>query len=466
MARQTWTIRGRLEVDHLLPELEAILGSSSPLDGITVKVSARSRVLTTWGTWNSWGTVTTGANGSFSVSKERGSDRRQFKVRILFDSDRLRIKEGQETSISLGNDGFPLDIEFDLTDKDWHEVHNDKDGAAPDGRRAGLHDLGTIKARPRLVREHADLWLLYGMVFDSLADMGPNFAMDRKLVVKYPMGIANNSAASNSYSNPLNGRLYIKEGEFESRTLLHELMHQWAYDRTRGEDGMAWQLVKHGDTHAPREATTFVPFHEAFADWSAYQLLERISDGDLTTFLEGNSQTHPERPHTRAHLGAPLGASERFLANVDFTERGWRSLFTLLVHPRMHGFDFNQPMDDTTPQYALARRVVAGSCSELTPGLTFRKVLAILNTHEDIPGADRKLGNDDLDFDDFLARARRIHDQVTPEIVATLKSCLDPNATDNPCPPVAEGDKATAVRTPSASLSVDAAVRASRLSRP
>lgn len=466
MAKQTWTIRGRVEVRHLLPELVQILGAESPLAGITVKVSARSRVLMTWGTWNSWGTVVTGSDGSFSISKQKGSDRRQFKVRILFDSDRLRIKEGQETSISLDSDGFPIDIEFDLTDKDWHELHNDKDGAAPDGRRAGLHDLGTLRASPRLVREHADLWVLYGMVFDTFADMGPDFAFDRKIVVKYPMGIANNSAASASYSNPLNGHIYIKDGEFHSRTMIHELMHQVVYDRTTGEDGMAWQLVKHGTTHAVREATTFVPFHEAVADWSAYEVLRRISNGTMTTFAEDNSQSNPQLPHTRAHLGAALGDSERFLANVDFTERGWHSLFTLLVHPRMHRFDFNQPMDDTTPHYALERRgLVAGSCTELSPDLTFRKVLAILNTHDDIPGADRRLGNDDLNFDDFLERARRVHDQVTSEIVATVKSCLDPNATDNPCPPGSGLEKSTQARPASAHLSVDAA-RAGRVRRP
>jgi len=45
-------------------------------------------------------------------------------------------------------------------------------------------------------------------------------------------------------------------------------MHQWAYDHSTGEDAMAWQLLKHGTTHQARENTTYVPFHEGFAEWS------------------------------------------------------------------------------------------------------------------------------------------------------------------------------------------------------
>ena len=427
MAQLTWTVTGCVEVEHVLPELARINGPRSPLRGVTVKVQARSKIPFGWGTWASWGTVVTNSRGEFTVSKTKGSDRRQFRVKILFDDDRLRIKEGGETSVRLGGDGFPIDVDIDLTDKDWFVIHDDKT-AAPDGRRAGRHDLGTVRVSPRRVRELADLWVLVGLALDDFAAMGPRFGLDRKQVVKYPMGIGNNAAASASYSNPLNGTVYIKGDEFHSRTILHELMHQWAYDRTRGEDGMAWQLAKHGTTHAAREATTFVPFHEAFADWSAYELLARLSDGELTSFLEDNSDSRPGVPHSRSHLGAALSPSERFLDNVDFTERGWRSFFTLLTYPMVDRLDL-----DATGTFAGEGGSPRPLCQSRRAGLTFRQVLDIFNSHHGTAGADSDLRNSDLDFDGVLRRAQRVHPVLSDEVVAGIESCLDPQASGSPC---------------------------------
>src|SRR5262245_51851145 len=155
-----WTVKGQIVATHLLPELPEAFGSTHGLAGITVRVSARAKVPGGWGWWNSWGQIETGGDGNFEVSETQGSDRRQFKVEILFDSDRLRIKEGQETSIKLDSTGFPLDIEFDLTDKDWYLVHNDDDGASGDGRQAGAINLGKIVLTPTLLRKHADIWFL------------------------------------------------------------------------------------------------------------------------------------------------------------------------------------------------------------------------------------------------------------------------------------------------------------------
>jgi hypothetical protein len=205
-------------------------------------------------------------------------------------------------------------------------------------------------------------------------------------------------------------------------------MHQWAYDRTRGEDGMAWQLAKHGTTHAARENTTFVPFHEAFADWAPYELLRRISNHSLSTFLEDSRDTIPGRPYSRPHLGAALGPSERNLDNIDYTERGWHSLFTLLTWDTVDTLDF-----DVSGQYADDSGQPDFACRGLRTGLTFKQVLEAINTHSDIPGADRPWRNHELNVDDFLARAQRVHEQLTDAAVAGIKECLDPEATGSPC---------------------------------
>ncbi|PID97135.1 MAG: hypothetical protein CSA84_01995 [Actinomycetales bacterium] len=427
MAKQTWRVEGRVEVRHLLPELASIKGERSPLSGITVKVQARSKVLFGWGTWASWGEVTTDGNGEFCVVKSKGSDRRQFRVKILFDDERLRLKEGGETSVTFGGDGFPIDINLDLTDKDWFTIHDDKE-SAEDGRKAGTHNLGTLTATPRRCRQLADLWVLFNLALDEFDEMGPNFGLDRKQVVKYPMGIANNSEASASYSNPINGTVYIKEDEYTARTILHEFMHQWAYDRTTGEDAMAWQLIKHGSTHAAREFTTFVPFHEGFADWAAYEMLRCMSGGTLTKFLEDNSDSMPGHPFSRAHLAEPLAASERHLDNVDYMERGWRSLFTLLTYNNLAALNFDSTSDFAERDSGFGRKYDS-------PNLTFRAVLDILNRHSDIPGATGRLSNDDLNFADILDRAQRVHPELTDEVIEAIESSLDPNATGNPWVP-------------------------------
>ena len=427
MASLKWTVKGRVETTHLMPELEEIRGRTAPLDGVTVKVQARSKIPFGWGTWASWGTVHTNSNGEFSVSENHGSDRRQFRVKVCYDDGRLRVKEGQETSISFGGNGFPIDIQVDLTDKDWYEIHNDKT-AEPDGRRAGTHDLGTLRMSTRRSRQLGDIWTLLSMTLDRLEGMGEDFGKSGKSVVKFPMGIGNNSSATDSYANPLNNHVYIKSDQLHARTLLHEFFHTWMYERTTGEDGMAWQLAKHGTTHDAREATTFVPFHEAFADFAAYRMIKLLSGGALTRFLEDNSQSDPVMPFSRSHLGAPLKPSERNLDNVDFTERGWFGLFTLLMYDRVRFLDLN-----VSGTYAANLRVAPANGSDVDTDLTFRQVLDILNTHPEIPLAARKWRNSSLNFDDFLARAKAVRpDQLNDEVVATVLTCLDPNATENP----------------------------------
>jgi len=219
---ETWTVKGQVVVDHLLPELAEAFAGRSALAGITVKVSARSKVLTGWGWWNSWGQVTTNQAGHFEVSETHDSDLRQFKVEVAFDSDDLRVKQGQETSVKIDSNGFPLDIDFDLTDKDWYEVLNDSSGGSGSGgRKAGVIDLGNIPLNTTAARKHGDIWCLYQSIINLFKSYGKDYAFSKRVVVKYPMGLGSNNPNSASYSNPVNHASYIKDDEFFSRTMIH-----------------------------------------------------------------------------------------------------------------------------------------------------------------------------------------------------------------------------------------------------
>jgi hypothetical protein len=436
-ASEKWTVKGRITAARTLPELTQAFGATSGVAGITVKVSARSKIPLGWGTWNSWGTMRTDADGNFQVTETHGNDRRQFRVEILFDSDRLRIKEGQETSIKLDGQGFPLDIDLDLTDKDWHEVHNDKGG---DGRKAGVIDLGNIALTRPIVKQHADLWFLYNKVFDVLAGYGAGYAFQRKVVVKYPMGIANNNPNSASYSNPVNRHVYIKDGDFHARTLIHELMHQWVYDRSTGEDSMAWQLAKHGDTHQDRENTTFVPFHEGFAEWSSYKLIKEVTAGKLLNFSEDVVYQYPDIPLTRKYVGSMLKPSERSLANLDYTETGWHSLFNILTYPYLDRVDFDRPLiegdeDKKTKdsEFAFVSLFSTQSCPDKRLGYSLKDVLSVFLKYPS-KGIDGYMKKDDLNFRNFLDRAGAILPALEREKIEQVKSYLDPVGTSLPCP--------------------------------
>lgn len=430
MAKQIWTVKGRVVLTHLIPEVTDIEGSSTTgVRGITVDVQAREKIPFGWGWWNSWAKVTANSDGHFTVSKEKDSDRRQFRVKILFDNDDLRVKEGQQTGISIGGDGFPIDIDIDLTDKDWYVIHDDREKSeAEDGRRAGTHDLGDIKILATRARQLGDIWVLVTDAIADLAVMGPEWGFKKKLVVKYPMGFGNSIDSFDSYSNPINGSVYIKEDQLFARTILHEVFHQWVYGRTTGEDGMAWQLVKHQDIHGKREFTTFVPFHEALADWAAYRLLDRMTGGARQTFHEDNSDFHPDTPYSRDHLGKAFdNDSERLLANVDYTERGWTSFFKLLTYPKLYELDLNGQDTYATDDYQPGPR-----SPRPTADLSFPRVLKVFNTDVTIPESAHKLANADLTFERLMPRAQAVCPAMTDDVVEAILLCLDPNATRNP----------------------------------
>ncbi|MEO1090251.1 MAG: hypothetical protein AAFX81_06445 [Pseudomonadota bacterium] len=427
---QKWTLKGRIVVDHVLPELAEAFGAREGLPGVTVKVSARSKIPFGWGWWRSWGKVVTDRDGNFKVTKNRGGDRRQFKIKVLFDSDRLRLKQGQETKLRLDTNGFPLDV--DLTDLDWFEIHNDDKVGATNGRKAGVIDLGSVPVIGDTPKKLADMWSLYNRVMDLMASYGPEYAFTRRVVGKYPMGLGKNNPNSSSYNNPATRSLYIKEDQFHARILLEELCHQWDFDRSTGEDAMAWQLLKHGTTHQLRENTTYVAFREAFADWFGHVVMREITGGKILNFENSVVWKYPFLPLTRAYVGAALGETERVIANVDYTARGWHSLFNILTHPALDKCDFNRPLTENDPEYCFVSLFTTEACPEVRTGYDLKQVLSIWLKHP-AKGIDSFMGNKDLDFRRFLARAGAILPGFEVENIRTVKQCLNPNTTKNPC---------------------------------
>ena len=427
MAKQDWTIRGNILVRNTLESIRENFGATSPLVGITVKVQVRSKVFSKWGTWATWAKVETNSNGFFSVTKRKGSDRRQFRIKILLDDEELRVKEGG--SFSTNNDGFPLEVNsIDLTDKDWFEILDDKDTGTE--RRAGLHNLGNLTVTNGRTRRLCEIWNLYQKAIDTVSDFGSKFSFTEKVVIKYPMNIG-----AVSYANPANHHVYIANS-YDNDTsftdadsvLLHELMHIWAYHHSTGELGMAVQLAKHQNTHqgmrfsSGRENTTFVPFMEAFAEWASVKLIKEICN---RTVLMDRSvyDEHPHYPLSRAHISATFSTSERNYENMDYTERGWYSLFNILCYKRLGSCNFNNPNTYAEPTGInnRSKRIA----------LSFKDVLEVFLKNSSA-GLNKILSKSEMNFDDFLSRAKKIHEILTSEKIEEIKTYLDPNSTVNP----------------------------------
>ena len=431
---EKWTLKGRVVVDHLLPELKEAFGAREGVPGVTVKVSARSKIPTGWGWWNSWGKVTTGADGRFSVSENHGGDRRQFKVEVLFDSDRLRLKEGQETSIRLDGNGFPLDVEFDLTDKDWFEVHHDeRDGARqrPAGRldrprRPCGHRRGGPPARRHVV--------------PLRPGDGPARGLRARLRLRRPGG----GQVPDGHRRQQSGLVLLQQSvhpqplhqggpvdDPHPAPRVHAPVGLRPLDR-RGRHGLAARRSTAPPTQT-RENTTFVPFREAFADWAAHRVLKEITGGKLLNFKEDVAWKYPDLPLSRSYVGAALAASERKLANVDFTERGWHSLFNILTLPYLDRCDFNRTLTEQDTQFAFYALFTSKSCPEVRLAYTLKEVLSVWLKYPG-KGIDSFMGNGDLDFFHFLGRAGAILPGLEQEKIKMVKTCLDPNSAENPCP--------------------------------
>jgi hypothetical protein len=227
--------------------------------------------------------------------------------------------------------------------------------------------------------------------------------------------------------------IYIDENEFNSNTLIHELMHIWEYERFTGEDSMAWQAAKHGDTHQVRENTTYVPGLEAFAEWSTYKILHEITDGEVFNF-ERYVYKYPDIPLTRKYLGEALSESERVLANVDYTERGWHSLLNILTIPYLDRIDFNKPLteDEDDDMYAFVILFSTVSCPDKRLGYSLKDMLSIFLKYP-AKGINAYMNKDDMNFHGFLGRAGAILPGFESEQISQVRVYLSPNRVENPC---------------------------------
>lgn len=456
--KTNWTIKGKLVLEPDFSELKTAPFSSSatsPLKGVRVKISAREKVLGVWGPWNSWGEVTTDTAdggtldaGEFSLTKEKDKSDRRFKVEVLFKDDDLKIYPDNNGLISqfiekLTDSTIVIDLIEDaleqavsqLTrvayDVDWFTVHEDD---ADHARDSGTVNLSTLTFGPsrsfdrggKVARRHAQIWLLYKVVIGLLESFGSGLGFPEKTIaIKYPH---NNPLIKDTieaaYANPENYVIYIVENSdtdwYSISTLLHELMHIWAYQHSTREKGIAWQLIIHGSTHDGRQNKAWVPFHEAFAEWAHHQLYRTLFGKNSAIYRGTEAQP---LPFSRSFLRSE---GINTLADVDHFEMGWLSLFNLLIAQDLHKYDFNSSGTYVTPKFSPGAGETCAS-----PRLTFRDVLTVFNPNS-AAGFKDSINRNEMTARAFLNRAAAILPGIDAQTVNLYLELLNPNSTVQP----------------------------------
>lgn len=397
----TWTVTGTAQATHQISELRTKFGTTSSLEGVLVKISARTKVGLVWGTYNKWGEVRTSANGRFTISKEKNRSRRQFKVEIKFDDSKMELRHRTSTS--------------SLTKVKWYTVINGQErnsGTIDFGNltfaQGGEEDLGNMEPRG-----HADIWKLMHLAVDRLEEMGSKFAYTTKLKIKYPHnGVANPDIP---YANPTTKVVYIPEGWLNSDTILHECGHIWAYNHMKGEFCLTETLILTQNTHGLVNDHC-VAFGEGFAEYFKDKMMEELFDHSA------------ELPFNRRHISSTLNLTN--LGLVQRHDMGWLSFFHTISTTNLHQYDFLTASASTSGRTVAQKSSAPFNCS--SPNIGFRNVLNVFNENSS-KGYSQKLKRDETTILAFLNRAQGIlTNKMTTEYRKMFEDLARPQRTGQP----------------------------------
>lgn len=407
-ARCDWNVSGKVSVDHEKSSFRNLLGSNSKLEGINVKVSARTKVGPVWGTWNSWGTVRTSSSGNFSVRKTKNCAKRQMRVEVEFKDSGLELRHEHATS---------------STNKvKWYKIWE----AGGSGRRSGSISIGERKFAGsgsfdldnREARSHASIWVVAQDIQDHMAGMGAGFGFTTKLRIKYPhnSAVAPDSAEA-SYANPTTKVVYIHKSagkdHLSPTTVAHELGHIWAYNHSSGEICLTETLLVNGNTHG-LVGDHCVAFHEGFAEFFSNEILRKLYGGTKRL------------PKSRRFLSSSLS-----LANLSQAQRhddGWWSALHMLTTSSIHRYEVGTASSGPTGNIRLVPSSI-GSCN--SPHVGFKKVLRAFNANSGA-GFSSKISRSETTISSFFTRVAKINAGITRAQARDMRDFADPSKTNQP----------------------------------
>ncbi|MFK8080802.1 MAG: hypothetical protein AB8B97_11005 [Granulosicoccus sp.] len=439
MARKTWVVKGTLKLRQL-PLIYKDGDKWVPLGGVTIKISAFEGIR-----WNSWGTVTTGPDGSFCMRKKKDGTKRKIRIEVKF-KNKYTVVYGENASllskalnafnpISAFNKGATQALDAILTHTskvtykaDYYTLKESEDRNTSGGDYE--FDYGTIsigKAASGHIYEQAAIFYACEKLRKHLADMGHPFV--KKIAVKYPHdNKLINDEAEFSYCSPINNCVYMvkntdkdsmyKDGEVTFNTLYHELMHLWTYGYSSGEDNLALQLARHGSTHDGLQNKTYTAFHEAWAEHSSNVLLKTLFNE--TSYIYGNQAYWP------FPFSKPVLVNEGItkLSEVDRHEYGWMHIFNCLTCDNLTNFNTNLQQESNYQNNLFWARVDTRDIDNI-PSLDIYDLMQAFKAPEPYPVKQ-------MNLDDFMDRIQKIEPEITNSIRAGYIKVFDPKESRPP----------------------------------
>jgi len=442
MSKVDWKIEGTIKLESQFKEVTARYGSNSefnavPLKNLTVKISAKESPLDP--SFEKWGEVKTDDAGFFSLCILKDKSPRRFKIEVFFKNDDfviypdnkgilLTLAAGAALAVG-GLAGLALEQTLVQTTKlaydvDWFTIFqaDSKEEERGPGninfpklrfRKGADYDLGDSVAR-----KHADIWFLYYKVKEYFASFSDNVGfLNERIAVKYPH---NNSFVGEDneapYASPYNNIIFIAvTKDFDGKkndhkddqaardwcdvdTLLHELMHIWAYQHCTGEMSIAWQLIKHGSTHEGLQAESFTAFHEGFAEWCSNRVYSALFVSEKEPSKIYGELSDTGEPFNRKTL---LDKGVLTVLEAERSEYAWISLFNMLCQWDLFRYTLNSNVagdihsnNDYVPKNT-------EHCS--SPKAFFEDVLKVFKAAPD-KGFPKILDKKEMNMDSFLKR--------------------------------------------------------------
>lgn len=455
-AKKIWTVKGTISVKHQLSGLKEKFQQKSGTSGLpklAVKVSARTKVGLIPGTWNRWARTETANDGTFSVSKAKSAAKRQFRIQVKFKNDELAVYDQPgELLEKLTNFNIVANITEDIAQQiveqltsftykaKWITIYKDSDWQ-PRGtvdlnltfENGAPEELGN-----RIARAHADIWSLYLRVRQQFKSMGSQIAFQKPIKVVYPwdnpwpklLWGGKLDKVEENYTNPYNNMIYIVETDynydnFSTGTLLHELMHLWAYQHSKNEKKLTTYFFTHNFVVHNKVKKTWVAAHEGFADYGE-EMLQYL--------MFGKEQPLPYNREYLTfgfeHVGE-LTSIEHY-SDLEYHCQGWRSLLALITMKKISETNFRMATQgNRQPQHEYVDYVgsPSGSCTD--PDISFKQLLQVFlpNRSEYFPD---EISTDDMSFTRFMARAEEIIEGLDETTARKYMELLDPQSIEQP----------------------------------
>jgi hypothetical protein len=461
MAKQTWTLKGRILFKPQFTETKEEYGDIVALPGVRVKVSAKESKLDP--TWDEWADVCVGPQGRFSATNEKDKTPRYFRVRVMYKDDHLKIYPPNDgilkkltmaaTGVTVATELAEEALELALSqttrltyDVDWYDVVRDDDKS--ERRGPGVVDFGDLVFQSggrldlgdRVARRHADIWWLAKKMMSVLDGVRSGFPDKQPVAISHPFeNPLISDRVESSYTNPKTGIVTLIENSrsdhFNAPSLAHELMHAHMYQHSKGELGLAWQLLVHGSTHDGRQAKTWVAFHEGFAEWAGNMLYTEIYNRPATIYGDKDERTGV----TLDNRAAPF--SRRFLRDVgieslsdlDHYEYGWIALFTSIVSSSLDNLD--PDTSETWAHFPGSRTWYAGPIETRGSAIGMSEVLRAFDPAPD-KGYPDVITTKEMTRVAFWKRLLAISDVVTEEVRDRIDELLDTGEKKKPGIPV------------------------------